>query len=197
MISGNFSGTRVCSTKMLNKIKSCLVTSLFQLFSFCFCNRPVPFPELADSSSTFLLLWSTSQMLWVWFHFGGQLVLKGCLTWFNIHTFISYGAVMFKSYCTHSRINCGIAKSLAQARALLLYTSSHILGMFWVILCVILGPIRPRRLNIPRNICSICCQKWSENLRNHAYSYSNGLMAFVLLAYYWTILVQHRGPGGR
>ncbi len=51
-----------------------------------------------------------------------------------------------------------MAKSLAAARAcegpfafylllftLLLYTSSHILGMFCVILCVILGPIRSQK----------------------------------------------------
>ncbi len=44
--------------------------------------------------------------------------------------------------------------------------SSHILGMFGVILRVIFGPIKPQKT-----------EYW------HAYCYSNGSMAFVLLAY--------------
>ncbi len=40
---------------------------------------------------------------------------------------------LIKSYCTHSWINCGMAKSLAR------------LEMLWIILGVILGPIMPQK----------------------------------------------------
>ena len=51
-----------------------------------------------------------------------------------------------------------------------------------------MGYIRPDKAPEDRILALVAvvgCQKWSENLRNHAYSYSNGSMAFVLLAYHW------------
>ena len=45
--------------------------------------------------------------------------------------------------------------------------------------------IRPDKAPENRILAVVGCRKWSENLRNHAYSYSNGSMAFVLLAYHW------------
>ena len=63
-----------------------------------------------------------------------------------------FSPIIFKGYCT---INCGMAKSLAQARACEGHLASDLAipqlilewvqGIFWVILCVIFGPIRPQK----------------------------------------------------
>ncbi len=44
--------------------------------------------------------------------------------------------------------------------------------------------IWPEKAPEDRILAVIGCRKWSENLVNHGYSYGNGSMAFVLLAYH-------------
>ncbi len=73
------------------------------------------------------------------------------------------------------------------AITLLLYTSSHILEMFWIILGVVLGLIIKTQED--RILAVVHWWKRSDYLRNHAYSYSDGSMAFVLLAYYWITMI--------
>ncbi len=55
--------------------------------------------------------------------------------------------------------------------------------------------IRPNKAPEDRILAVVGYRKWSENLIN-AYSYGNGSMAFVLLAYYWmtrtTVSVQFK-----
>ncbi len=75
------------------------------------------------------------------------------------------------------------------AITLLLYTSSHyILEMFWIILCVTLGQTKLQKTVYWQ---LVHCWKRSDYLRNHAYRYSNGSRAFVVLAYHWITTKRH------
>ncbi len=65
--------------------------------------------------------------------------------------------------------------------------------MFWIILGVLLGPIKPQKTVF---LAVYLCQKWSDYLRNHAHSYSNRSIAFVLLAQQWLASSYMRALGG-
>ncbi len=75
-----------------------------------------------------------------------------------------------------------IVLQLTHAITLLLYTSSHVLEMFWRILGVVVGPIKSPK---DRILAVDPCRKRSDYLCNHSHSYNNGSIAFVLLAHHW------------
>ncbi len=79
--------------------------------------------------------------------------------------------------CCHTTIN-----PWTRAITLLLYTSSHILDMLWIILGVVLGPIKSKKTVF---LAIYPWRKQSDYLRNHAHSYSKRSIAFVLLAHHW------------
>ena len=54
-------------------------------------------------------------------------------------------------------------------------------------MCYIRSDKAPEDRIFPGIFAVVAAEKWSEHLRNHAYSYSNGSMAFFLLAFDWTV----------
>ncbi len=54
--------------------------------------------------------------------------------------------------------------------------------MFWIIFGVVLGPINPPKTVF---LAVYPCRKQSDYLHNHAHSYTNGTIAFVLFAHHW------------
>ena len=86
-----------------------------------------------------------------------------------------------RQWCGHTTIN-----PWTSSITLLLYTSIiiYLVPHFRDVLGNFMCYIRPQRAPEDRILAVVGCRKWSDNLRNHAYSCRNGSMAFVVLACY-------------